>query len=416
MLSSTTIFLASMLFIQVNFIVMTYITRDALLVKHFGSSQRAEFSAVFVLISSLVSTPAFSMASKFSQLLGRATTSILCTSSLILFYLSLTSVTSTTTSSWFSPQATVTAKIDARYVVGTYYVWSDVCVMLLQNEFWEICNSAFKLAESKQAFGHVLLGNTVANLFIGFVFVPGLEYFEITTASRILIIASIAATLACMMATSIYFTSSNTPPKPTAGATVVADQDTSARALPYSRIFSRSYYRHMCLFEFCATALRVFVDLQTVNVLANLLDSEAFASKLALIKGLAALLMIPLQLGTGAILKKVGVVYGLATLPLATWFFGMGTMLVPSVMVVVVARSIHDATGYTIFTQSRELLFLPLTPRERKVIKPLVTGEGKFDFFTLVHFTVPTFFFFFGLLFVAIVLMFVNFCHFFPTL
>mgnify|MGYP001318306663 FL=1 len=130
----------------------------------------------------------------------------------------------------------------------------------------------------------------------------------------------------------------------------------------------------MCLFEFCATALRVFVDLQTVNVLANLLDSEAFASKLALIKGLAALMMIPLQLGTGTILKKVGVVYGLATLPLVTFGFGLGTMLLPSVMVVVVARSIHDATGYTIFTQSRELLFLPLTPRERKVIKPLVTG------------------------------------------
>ena len=48
--------------------------------------------------------------------------------------------------------------------------------------------------------------------------------------------------------------------------------------------------------------------------------------------------------------------------------------MAPSVAVVVVARSIHDATGYTVFTQSRELLFLPLTPRERRVIKPLITG------------------------------------------
>ena len=381
--STTALFLAAMLFIQVNFIVMTFITRDALLVKHFGSENRAEFSAIFVIISSLVSTPSFALAKKFSQLLGRATTSLLCVGSLILFYMALTSTTSTT-ASWWSSKVTSTLTIDSRFVVGTYYVWSDVCVMLLQNEFWEICNSAFKIAESKQAFGHILLGNTIANLFIGFVFVPGLERLEITTASRILIIASIAGVLACMMATSIFFTSKSTNNKDKNNDNSSSSNSSSnnrnhnstkiENEISYSRIFSRSYYRHMCLFEFCATALRVFVDLQTVNVLANLLDSEAFASKLALIKGLAALMMIPLQLGTGTILKKVGVVYGLATLPLVTFGFGLGTMLLPSVMVVVVARSIHDATGYTIFTQSRELLFLPLTPRERKVIKPLVTG------------------------------------------
>ena len=70
-------------------------------------------------------------------------------------------------------------------------------------------------------------------------------------------------------------------------------------------------HKNNSLFEFCATALRVFVDLQTVGVLASLLDKQAFASKLALIKGVAALLMIPLQLGTGKLLSRVGVVYGL---------------------------------------------------------------------------------------------------------
>ena len=210
--STTTLFLAVMLFIQVNFIVMTFITRDALLVAHFGRANRAEFSAIFVIVSSLVSTPAFAIASKFSQLLGRATTSILCTGSLILFYVALTATTSTEDASWWSFKVPVQQVFDPKTVVGTYYVFSDVCVMLLQNEFWEICNSAFKIAESKQAFGHILMGNTVANLFIGFLFVPSLEAFEITTASRMLIIAVIAGILACMMATSIFFTHSNTSP------------------------------------------------------------------------------------------------------------------------------------------------------------------------------------------------------------
>ena len=360
---------------------MIFITRDALLVSFFGKETRSTFSAIFVLSSSLVSAPSFAIAKKVSRLLGRATTSLVCAGSLILLYLSLTSTTSTVPVHhsrwwWWSTTPTILSKpvIDPKYMVGAYYVCSDVCVMLLQNEFWEICNSAFKIAETKQAFGNILLGNTIANLFIGFVFVPSLKKLEITTSSRLLIVSGIAVILACMMATSTFFTRNNSSSFHQKNGD--GSERSSPKSLPlsYSRIFSRSYYRHLCLFEFCATALRVFVDLQTVNVLANLLDSEAFASKLALIKGIAAVLMIPLQLGTSTILKRVGVVSGLATLPLATLIFGVGTMLLPSVIVVVVVRSIHDATGYTIFTQSRELLFLPLTPRERKVIKPLVSG------------------------------------------
>ena len=76
-----------MLFIQVNLIVMTFITRDALLVAEFGN-ERAEYAALAIIVSSLVSTPAFALASKVSQLLGRSTTSLLCAGSLVLFYIS----------------------------------------------------------------------------------------------------------------------------------------------------------------------------------------------------------------------------------------------------------------------------------------------------------------------------------------
>ena len=155
-----------MLFIQVNLIVMTFITRDALLVAEFGN-ERAEYAALAIIVSSLVSTPAFALASKVSQLLGRSTTSLLCAGSLVLFYISLDSSSgltnaATDVSTSFNTDSTTivhskenvhavsssTSSIifDRRYLVGGFYVWSDVCVMLLQNEFWEICNSGFKIA------------------------------------------------------------------------------------------------------------------------------------------------------------------------------------------------------------------------------------------------------------------------------
>jgi CRP-like cAMP-binding protein/ATP/ADP translocase len=393
------------LFVQVNLIVLTFICRDALFVRNFGREHRAEYSAAAILLSSVVSTPAFTLASKMTRSLGPSNVggvvAMLCSGSFVMFYAGLEhsmSVASLSSASSVSYSSSSSASASSSYLhsvfasphflVGLFYVSSDVMVMLITNGFWELCNSTFKITETKIAFGNINLGNTVANLFVGFLFSPLLERLEVTTTHRILIMAMLSMTLSLLLFSAQFLfrgtiqqlhqqqqlQQRQRQKQQPGGEEAAAAERQQEGSLPIRKILARSYYRHICLFEFCATALRVFVDLQTINVLASALEQRAFESKLALIKGISALLMIPMQLGTGPILSSVGVMYGLATLPLATWCFGLGTMLLPSVAVVVVLRSLHDATGYTLFTTSRELLFLPLTSRERRTVKPLVTG------------------------------------------
>lgn len=181
------VFFGATLFVQVNLIVLTFICRDALFVSYFGREHRSQYSAIAVLLSSLVSTPAFSLASKLTVKLGRAATSLMLSGTFVLFYLLLESAGSTATAA--ATAASTSTIIDPRVLCGLFYVWSDVCVMLLQNQFWESCNSSFNIIESKDAFGKILLGNTIANLFVGFIFVPRLETYHVTTTTRILIIA-----------------------------------------------------------------------------------------------------------------------------------------------------------------------------------------------------------------------------------
>eukprot|EP00946_MAST-07B_sp_MAST-7B-sp1_P001514 g1514.t1 len=378
------------LFVQVNLIVLTFICRDALFVHNFGRKHRAEYSAGAILLSSVVSTPAFTLVSRMTRSLGPsnvgAVVAMFCSGSFLMFYTCLEHSPSIVAlgASASSPRFLSAALVDPHFIVGLFYVSSDVMVMLITNGFWELCNSTFKITETKTAFGNINLGNTVANLFIGFLFSPLLERLNVSTTHRILIIAALSMILSLLLFSAQFIFRGTIKElhqqqlqqqKQQQGSGVSSSAvGKHGSSLPIRQILARSYYRHICLFEFCATALRVFVDLQTINILASALDQRSFESKLALIKGISALLMIPMQLGTGSILSSVGVMYGLATLPLATWCFGLGTMILPSVTAVVFLRSFHDATGYTLFTTSRELLFLPLTSRERRAVKPLVTG------------------------------------------
>ena len=64
------VYFGAALFVQVNLIVLTFICRDALFVHNFGREHRAEYSAGAILLSSVVSTPAFTLASKMTRSLG----------------------------------------------------------------------------------------------------------------------------------------------------------------------------------------------------------------------------------------------------------------------------------------------------------------------------------------------------------
>ena len=73
-----------------------------------------------------------------------------------------------------------------RYLCFLLYIWGDLIVGLLMQQFWELCSSAYYVKQSKRAFGYINIGSTLATLFVGFFLVRFLEHMQATTAQNLL--------------------------------------------------------------------------------------------------------------------------------------------------------------------------------------------------------------------------------------
>ena len=93
----------------------------------------------------------------------------------------------------------------------------------------------------------------------------------------------------------------------------------------WTRLRDNRYLQHMALFEIMATIVRVLIDFQTLKLLSKE-SEEGMKSVLGLINALQSCLMIPLQYFASTIFTRFGVLYGVATMPVATCVFGIFTM------------------------------------------------------------------------------------------
>jgi len=198
----------------------------------------------------------------------------------------------------------------------------------------------------------------------------------------------------------------------------------SVAASPMELIRASGYFRYIVIFELCATITRQLVDFQQFTMLAAQ-PEETVKQTLGRISGLQSCLMMPLQFVAGLVFTRFGIMYGVATMPLAVVVFGLAVML-GSVMgggggggqeaaaaaaaaaaacaaacgagdqttcgaacapggvgdagpdwpllLLVLASALYKAVTYTIFSTARELLWLPLSAPSRDVIKPYVNG------------------------------------------
>lgn len=87
--------------------------------------------------------------------------------------------------------------------------------------------------------------------------------------------------------------------------------------------------------------------------------------------------MIPFQMLSAPLLNQLGIMYGIAVVPLTFVIFGVASMCCTSsyVMPIILARALYNGGCYAIYNTSRELLWLPLSTSERLSVKPWVNGN-----------------------------------------
>eukprot|EP00949_MAST-11_sp_MAST-11-sp1_P004515 g4515.t1 len=353
------VYFACALFLQVIFIVMTCITRDTLFMSQYGKDKLP----YALLATSLVSMPALRLCGRllerFPSYIVAATFAIVMSASYFALFIFIS------TESSYGLEA---SKGGLAYAF--FYVWSDICVGLSTTHFWDVCNSAFAISESKTAFGHINMGSTVGNIFIGFILVGALNAYEVPTRMNLVFLSFLALcnAFAFFFSGGMIVVTAGRPSELSGG------NESKSVASAHSSIRNLSpYILHLCLFEICATVVRVFIDLQMLSVLDGLPEA-VIGSNLGLISGMQSVIMLPLQAVTGWILSKFGVLYGLSIAPFSTILFGALTSSLGGIYPVVISRSVFNAVTYTVFTTSRELLWLPVAEGERKSLKPFVTG------------------------------------------
>jgi ATP/ADP translocase len=71
------------------------------------------------------------------------------------------------------------------------YMWAEISVQLLTQQFWDLCSDSFGVSQSKKYFGFINSGSTLATCFVGFVLIRLLSRLRVSTADNMLILAAV---------------------------------------------------------------------------------------------------------------------------------------------------------------------------------------------------------------------------------
>ncbi|OQS00891.1 ATP-binding Cassette (ABC) superfamily [Achlya hypogyna] len=247
------------------------------------------------------------------------------------------------------------------------YVWVEVAIQLLSQQFWDLCAAAFSVAESKQYFGAITFGSTLGTILASFIIIPLLKTYDVATEGNVLVVGLLQGILGAFMCfvTPIFAiqprAKTNDPSAAASSSTIVSD------------IQNRSYLKHVCFFDMGATLIRVLVDYRTLSILSQH-SEETLKYSLGAINGAQSFFMIPLQLASGPLFSYFGVMYGISTLPLAIVVFGAATYASSSPLLLIGTRALYNSVSHAIFNPARELLWLPLNTADRTKFKSFVVG------------------------------------------
>ena len=204
-----------------------------------------------------------------------------------------------------------------------FYVWAEVYVQLLIPQFWDHCSQTYDVRQSKKYFGFITYGSTLGTLSTGAFLIPYLQKLNFPTIGNLLIVAGELQAIAIVFYTERSVSPQQSASKLVSNSTANADRGEIPSSV-WKEIWLNQYLQHICLFEVIASVVRVLIDFQTLRFFSKY-DEDILKSSLGMINVIQSVLMIPLQLLASYVFTRYGVMYGVATLPLAIFCFGFVT-------------------------------------------------------------------------------------------
>ncbi|HET6981508.1 MAG TPA: HEAT repeat domain-containing protein [Myxococcaceae bacterium] len=249
--------------------------------------------------------------------------------------------------------------------VDALYVWSALFASIAFVQFWLVAVESFEVSEAKQVLGFVaagglvgaVMGNAVARLVL------------IAIPPRGLLL--ISAVLMIGAATLLRLTSSSARPPP---------QDTEVpvlRALPH-HLWTDRYFRLLGLLALLPAVSAIFIDfLFKATVAAHTTAAQVPATVANAYLAQSVVALVVELVVARVLLRRAGVTRALLLLPLGLLAVGGGFLVVGGLAMALALRVVDSGLRPSLNRVGTELLYLPISPARRRLLKPSIDALGQ---------------------------------------
>jgi AAA family ATP:ADP antiporter len=253
----------------------------------------------------------------------------------------------------------------ARSTVLGFYVWTALFSSLVFVQFWLTADEAFNVDEAKRTFGFIAAGGLLgavcgtgaARIALGF------------TDPRTLLLISVGATVAgAVLAVATRASSEGTEAQ-----MEMAD----ARAMP--RYMKHDpYLKLLGVLALLTAASATLIDYLFKATVAAGTPPDRIPRLVANVYlGQSALALVVELVLVGMLLRNSGVTRSLALLPLVVLGGATGYALGAGLVAMLVLKILDGGLRPSVYRVGTELLFLPIGPAERRVVKPSIDTLGQ---------------------------------------
>jgi len=261
------------------------------------------------------------------------------------------------------------------YVARGFFIWTSVFNLFIVSVFWSFMTDIFDNDQARRLFGIVAAGGTAGALtgpILTAVLVKPLGPSNMLLIS----VVFLAVAVGCIhriiaWKNSISTDSGETQRPPEAGR----DQAIGGSILAGIRlVFSSSYLAGICMLILLYTTLSTFLYFQQAQIVRDSFDDPAIRTALfaAMDFSVNFLTIVAQLLLTSRIVRKWGLSWALALIPL---LLGIGFLLLgmmPTLSILITVQVLRRAGNYAVMRPAREMLYVVLGKEEKYKAKNFI--------------------------------------------
>ena len=251
--------------------------------------------------------------------------------------------------------------LDTGIFIPVMYLWVEIMTTIMGMKFWEVATNTFNNRQGKRLFGVVTSGGSISGV------ITGMSISNLVTfGTNILIVITSLGIVICMFL--IYSLKNHL-------CVYEKGSQPFVKANKFSFSNLEPYLRHILIVVVLIAALSTFIDYQFKIDIGNQFNSEAGMIKFfGYFYTVTGILSIVLQLFfSGRILSFFGISAGIQSYPLMIIITSISFIFFIPFFTISLFKGVDQILKPTMLGTTMELLWLPVSKKKKKLIKPFLT-------------------------------------------